>query len=147
MNRGLRTIALAGGALAIVTATGCSAPTAPLPPRPPAVDVTMQDFRFDVKGAIPRGRVVFNVNNAGHRNHRLALVYLPDNLPPLDVQLRGTERASVDELASLPTRPPGARDRFAADLDPGRWAFICFLVEPDGTSHALQGMAREFRVQ
>lgn len=107
----------------------------------------MREMRFDVAGGPPRGRVVFNVRNAGSQVHRVALVFLPDDVPPILRQLRGSERVVVDELASVPNRPPGSTDSFAVNLDRGRWAFLCFVVDPDGKTHAEKGMASEFRVR
>lgn len=107
----------------------------------------MRDMRFDYSRNISRGRVVFQVRNAGRRVHRVALVYLPEGVPPILRQLRGTERVVVDELASVPNRPPGATDSFAVNLDPGRWAFLCLVIDPEGKSHAEKGMASEFIVR
>jgi len=110
------------------------------------VNVSMTEYGFHYNGVIPRGRVVFNVTNAGHEDHKLTLVYLPDDVPPIMEQLHGDERRVVDPLAGTVQRPPGSRDSFAVDLSQGRWAFICFLLKPDGRTHAELGMASEFRV-
>jgi hypothetical protein len=42
--------------------------------------------------------------------------------------------------------PPGGNGAVAVDLGPGRYALICFLTDDDGQSHALKGMATEFRI-
>lgn len=144
-----------GGARRRVLAAAClvalaacaSTDAAPLPPSPPVIDVTMRDYAFDFGTPVPRGRVVFRVRNAGDQVHRMTLVYLPKDVPPLAEQVAGTERVVVDALAGIPNRPPGAVDRVAVDLDPGRWAMVCFIIDPEGTSHARKGMASEFEVK
>lgn len=131
----------------LVLGGACSAPGSALPPRPPLVELTMREMSFDFDRNLPRGRVVFKLHNAGRRVHRAALVYLPKGVPPILDQLRGSERMVVDELASVPNRPPGSTDSFAVNLDPGRWAFVCFIIDPDGKSHAEKGMASEFTIR
>lgn len=106
----------------------------------------MREMAFE-HGPVPRGRVVLEARNAGQFNHRLSVVPLPEDLPPLDEQLRGSERRFVDQLASTSERLPGQRGVVAVDLAPGRYAFMCFVVDPDGVSHALKGMFSEFRVR
>lgn len=139
-----RWAALAAGSL--VLSNGCGAPGPPLPERPPVVGLTLNEWAINHATAIPRGRVVFEVRNQGQREHRVSLVKLAEDMPPIREQFEGNDRRVVDELAATPNRPPGSRDVFAVNLSPGRWAFICFLIEEDGLSHAKAGMATEFRV-
>ena len=108
--------------------------------------VTMREYAFDHPVQAPRGRVVFRVRNAGTMAHELILVSLAEELPPIREQLQSATRRAVDTLVTLRDRKPGSNGIFAADLDPGRYAFICFISDPDGVSHALKGMASEFRV-
>ncbi|MDP9386904.1 MAG: hypothetical protein M3Q48_02985 [Actinomycetota bacterium] len=110
------------------------------------VPVTMSEYDFALDGGVPSGRVVFRVRNAGRLHHRVTLVALPEDLPPIDVQLRGTERRYVEPFAGMPERAPGTTSSFAVDLAPGvRYAFICFTVDRDNKNHAEKGMATEFR--
>lgn len=137
-------------ALLAVAAAGISctstASGAPLPASPPVVVVTMRDFHYELTSEIPAGRVVFRFVNAGAVEHRPSLLPLPDELPPIDQQLRGDERAVVTPFAGVPLRQPGETGTFAVDLAPGqRYAIVCFARGPDGESHALKGMASEFR--
>lgn len=138
-----------GLGLAAVMATSCSAPsepTIPLPAGAPTVVVTMDEYRFDYDPEVPAGRVVFRFDNVGQLPHRATMLPLPDDLPPIDEQLRGTERQVINPFAGIPDRPPGASGTFAVDLLPGvRYAIICFVEDPDGQSHAQKGMASEFR--
>ena len=119
---------------------------AALPTAPPVVGITMREYGFEYDVGIPAGRVVFVAQNAGRLPHRMVLVPLPDDVPPIDVQLRSTERRFVEPFAGFTDRAPGDAGSFAVDLDPGqRYAMICYVMGPDGQSHARKGMSSEFR--
>lgn len=106
----------------------------------------MTEYRFDYNPVVPPGRVVFRVQNAGRVGHRLAVLPLADDLPPIDAQPRGSERQVIAPFAGVPPRRPGSTGTFAVELAPGRrYAMICSLVDPEGKSHALKGMNSEFR--
>lgn len=118
----------------------------PLPPGPPLVSVEMDEFRFSYKPPIPSGRVVFNVTNVGKRRHVLALLALAEDLPPIDQQLKGPDRAFITPFAGVARVEPGTKGAFAVDLAPGvRYAMICTVRAADGQTHALKGMNSEFR--
>jgi len=117
-----------------------------LPPRPTVVDVRMRENKFDYNRVIPSGRAVFRAVNVGHEAHRLTLLPLAPDLPPIDQQLHGAMRSPTLPFAGTLALRPGDTSSFAVDLRPGvRYALICFLVNPQGQSHALLGMNSEFR--
>ena len=128
--------------------SGCSAAAnaSELPASPPVVNVTMTDYHFGYSGPIHAGRTVFVAVNKGRVVHRLELVPLPKDFPPIQVQLHGSQRRPVQVMASIPFTPPGQTGSFAVDLAPGRYAFISFVIDRDGVSQALKGMATEFMV-
>lgn len=106
----------------------------------------MREYRFEYPPAVPSGRVVFRLVNAGRREHQPDLLPLGDDFPPIDEQVRGEQRRVVTPFAGVPPRGPGETGTFAVDLAPGqRYAFVCFAEDPDGRSHALEGMTSEFR--
>jgi len=135
---------LAPGLALVVGA--CSGP-ASYPPRPATMAVTMVDYRFRHQRSLPAGRVVFRVYNAGHLDHDLNLVRLPEDLPPLDVQLHAPDRRVLPTVAGLSERRPGGRGAFAVDLAAGRYGLVCFVEDADGVVHAQKGMDSEFRVR
>ena len=53
----------------------------------------------------------------GDDDHRLALIPLPDDFPPIHEQVRSREHGFVRELAAIPDTPPGAEAAFAVDLE------------------------------
>ncbi len=119
----------------------------PIPRIPHAVVVvTMKEYRLDYERPVPGGRVVFRVVNAGRYVHRLSMLPLPEDFPPIDQQLRGRQRRVVAPLAGVPGLRPGSSDSFAVDLVPGqRYGVVDLSGNPNGQSNALLGMASEFR--
>lgn len=116
------------------------------PPPAPVVSVVMREYRFDHDDDVPAGRVVLRFTNEGTVAHRVTMIRLPDDVPPIDVQLRGSERRSVPPFAGIYERAPGDIGTFAVDLEPAtRYAFICSVRAPDGTPHWQKGMTSEFR--
>ncbi len=119
---------------------------ASLPPKPQVVDVSMRDYRFAFNAPTAPGRAVFRVRNDGKKDHQLGIYPLPDDMPPIDAQLHGSERRTVTAVADLPIRHPGQSQTFALDLEPGqRYALLCFLPTDDDSNHAYKGMNAEFR--
>lgn len=117
-----------------------------LPPGPPRVVVTMEDYRYEFDRTVPAGRVVFEFLNVGLVKHRPVLIPLPEDVPPIEEQIRGEDRRVAAPFAGVPTLEPGERGTFAVDLAPDRrYALVCFERDADGTSHARQGMVSEFR--
>ena len=140
--------ALAVLAVMGVVATSCSTTTtrSALPESPPEVVVTMNEYTFEHRSPVPAGRVVFRVRNEGKIDHRLTILPLPEDVPPIQEQMRGAERRVSARFAGIPTRPPGTTGMFAVDLVPGaRYAMVCFVLDRDDVSHAQKGMATEFR--
>lgn len=107
----------------------------------------MAEYRFDYDRSIRRGRVVFRAYNAGRLNHELVLAILPPDVPPIAEQLSGPTRRFVNGLATLPVRRPGQQNLFAVDLEPGRYAMVCFVRDADQVPHARKGMSSEFTVR
>ncbi|PLS76769.1 MAG: hypothetical protein CYG61_00380 [Actinobacteria bacterium] len=113
---------------------------------PEVVVVSMSEYRFDFDRPIPAGRVIFVVRNVGREDHKLTLVPLPEDFPPLDAQLHGSERRVLAPYAGVPDRRPDQDGAFAVDLVEGRrYGMICNLSTPSGGVHALEGMNAEFR--
>lgn len=105
----------------------------------------MEDYRFNYDPDIPSGRVVFRIHNAGDVPHQVTLFPLPEDVPPIDEQLRGEQRRFVEPFADIYERPPGDTGTFAVDLEPGtRYAMVCFLEAKDGELHWRKGMVSEF---
>lgn len=120
--------------------------SAPLPAGPAVVEVRMGEYRFEYDEAIGNGRVLFRVANIGRVRHEMRLFPLTDDIPPIEEQLRSSNRRSIPPFAGISVLEPGAKTTFAADLAPGtRYALLCFVLDTKDTPHALLGMNSEFR--
>lgn len=139
-----KAMVIAGAVMLVLS--GCTLSDPSLLPGPLVVQITMDEYRFDHDGDLGRGRVVFRARNSGEEDHEIVMALLPKGVPPILEQLRGTTRATVATLAQLPAREPGQDGTFAVDLARGRYAFLCFIEDADGTPHALRGMAWEFKI-
>lgn len=132
----------------VVGAAGCAsgASTLPLPPSAATVQVRLLDDDLVVDRPVPAGRVIFRITNAGRAAHRLALIPLPEDFPPLEEELANEQGRSAPLQARVPDLPPGAVGMFAADLIAGqRYALVDFSRSAEGTVHARLGVAAEFR--
>lgn len=144
MHRGMRVWAAAGSAALAVSSCGR---TDGFPPAPQLVPVSMTEYHFRYKAPSSPGRIVFEVHNDGRLDHELVLILVPENVPAIDKQLRSGKRLVVPTVARLAPRGPGRRGTFAVDLEPGRYALICFVKDDGGGQHAQKGMNAEFTIK
>lgn len=135
------------GGLAILGA--CTSQPSVLPPTPPMVNVRMDEYSFDMaEDTLPAGRAVFSMANVGEGDHRLSLIPLPEDFPPIHEQVQSSDNRIVQQLATIPETPPGDEAAFAVDLRPDRrYGLACFVVDADGKTHAEKGMVAEFRTR
>lgn len=132
----------------LLATVSCAPQQAASLPGPVVVDVKMTEYRFGFDPARLRpGRVLFKARNEGRLSHQMVLVALPPELPPIVEQLNAPERKAVTQVARFPPKRPGTTAAFAVDLQPGRYALICFVPDPDGKQHGAKGMASEFRIR
>lgn len=132
---------------------GCGGPAGSgsaemLPRGPMEVQVTISDEGFEYEGPIPSGRVVLRIDNTASQPHKVTLLPLPNDMPPLAEQLHGPTRIPFNAFAGTRVRQPGTEAMFAVDLVVGRrYGLVCLLQDPDGQSHARQGFNAEFRAR
>lgn len=123
-------------------------PRPALPAGPQVVEVTLADHRFVYDPPDAAGPVLFRLTNTGRVAHSLTMLPLSEDIPPIDEQLRGTERRALTPFAGVGARKPGTSTSFAVHLRPGvRYAFVCFLPDDEGTPHFSRGMSSEFRAR
>lgn len=144
MGGGRRGWAVMGLALAL---NACSTDKGPPLPDPPAVVlVTMSNYSLQYRRDVPAGRVVFRFVNSSPDVHHPTLLALPDDLPPFDAQLHGSERRVLTPFAGTDNLNAGETSTFAVDLVKGRrYGLASFAAGDDGVSDAFKGMNSEFR--
>jgi hypothetical protein len=114
------------------------------------VIMTLRDYSFFFSRPLTAGTHVIEVRNEGTQWHEFELVQLAPGKTPHDVI------AFIEHgLGSPPGLPiggvsplmPGGVSWFHADLQPGRYALICFLPDrKDGKQHFEHGMTQEIEV-
>jgi len=134
------------------------------------VDITAQDFKFDVPDSLPSGWITFNFHNEGTQTHFFMLNHLPQGktindykdeiVPPFNkvwAALRDsgiTQENAIKRLGStLPTWTsgifttggaglikPGGSTTITVKLVPGNYEMECYVKSPAGVLHGDLGM-------
>lgn len=119
----------------------------------PAADleVALNDYSFEVKGAVASGPRSIRVTNAASATepHEIALVRLPPGTSAEAVNdwmhaMEGPPPAEF--IGGITALDPGESGLFSAEFTPGEYAFLCPLPSPDGVAHTYKGMIHQFTV-
>jgi hypothetical protein len=133
--------AFAFGATATLAGCGSSAPTA---------TVTQSEWKFDLSATTAKaGKITLKSTNLGGFEHEIVVVKASD-----PTALPKKADGSVDEDKIAEEQKFGEIEHVAAntsktgkfDLKAGKYVVFCNLVEKDGTSHFVKGMAATFTV-
>jgi hypothetical protein len=110
-------------------------------------DVKLMEYEFDFDEPVTAGRTSFVATNAGAQAHFMLLVRLADGVT-LEDALKSEEGKGIEAQWSSSIVAAGGADEEAltVDLEPGTYGMACFIPDPDGTPHAMKGMARQFTV-
>jgi|GEM_PF-1932917 hypothetical protein len=115
--------------------------TADVPIEAPVIALIMTEFALEVdtreiSKRIAFGKVALKVSNGGQRPHQLVVMkWLPES---------ETER-SIGRTG--PLKPGEEKILVLTDLEAGRYAMLCNLVDSDGTPYSSKGMRAEFTVE
>ena len=160
-NHVLRTTAIA---LLIAVAAACGAESSAEPSSSPpetrpdeaadVIEATTRDFTFelDTDGPVSAGFVPVRVRNEGDEPHQLVVARLHDGvtLDEFAAAAAGEGEAAAGALVTyaggVNVVEPGATGEGFADLEPGRYALLCFVPSADGVGHLHKGMAATIEV-
>jgi plastocyanin len=116
---------------------------------PATVTVTASDFAYAAPDTIAAGSTTVRLVNTGKELHQAQLIKLEQGKTLEDV-------AKLQPGAPLPAWvkfvggpngvASGKETQATSVLEPGNYAYICFIPSPDGKMHAAKGMARPFVV-
>lgn len=116
---------------------------------PNVVTVVTTNYAFDAPAELPAGLTTFRLVNRGPSLHHIQLVQL------------GEGKTVDDFMAALKAGPPPKWARMAGGpnpgelgdttittlaLEPGNYAMLCFIPDPDGVPHVAKGMVRPLTV-
>jgi hypothetical protein len=117
---------------------------------PAVVNVTAKDFAFEAPARIPAGAVTMQLENHGRELHHAQLVRLEQGKTLADLgqamKSQGPPPAWMKFVGGPNAIPPGKNSNATAVLEPGRYAYLCFVWGPDKVMHVAKGMMREFEV-
>jgi uncharacterized cupredoxin-like copper-binding protein len=115
-----------------------------------AVTIVSTNYSFDAPAELPAGLTTFHLVNRGPAVHHVQLVKLEEGKtfddfmaalkaggpPPKWISMEGGPNPSeVGDTSSTTVR-----------LEPGNYAMVCFVPDPDGVPHIAKGMARPLTV-
>jgi uncharacterized cupredoxin-like copper-binding protein len=126
------------------------APAATTSAAPSTVTITTTDYSFDAPAELPAGLTTFRLVNRGPGLHHVQLVRFGEGKtfddfmaalkaggpPPKWVTMEGGPNPS--ELGDTSTT--------TLTLEPGNYAMLCFIPDPDGVPHVAKGMVRPLTV-
>ncbi len=117
-------------------------------------DITGTEYAFaGVPAAVRAGPASFEFRNAGKEAHELVLFRFNDEVTERFLELLrlpGPQALAKVRRLGFAFAGPGSADYAVADLNPGRYAMVCFIPVGDkkvGPPHATRGMVAEFRVR
>lgn len=118
-----------------------------------AFDVTGVDYAYEgMPESISSGKVAFrfeNATEAGEFHEGQLLRFNDDTTETLDELLALSEEEGLTKATPVGGMfaPPGETLTSFTELDPGRYAIVCFIPVGDSeTPHFVEGMAAEFEV-
>jgi plastocyanin len=139
------------GSVAVVTLATTSNLSTPTEPAAKArvVQVTGEDFKFDAPDVIPAGLTEFRFLNKGPALHHMALLKLTGGKTVDDLVAALAKPGPLPSWAKEEGGPnvpaPGEEANATLTLEPGNYAFICF-VDIGGPPHFTKGMVKPLRV-
>jgi hypothetical protein len=117
---------------------------------PEPVSVEAQDYAFVMPDQIDGGLVSMDFSNSGEELHEYALGRLDEGVTEADLDKAiesGQEPKGIEDVGGVPVLTPGSEVEITRDLEPGRYAFLCFIPDPKGRPHVALGMKKVFEVE
>lgn len=119
-------------------------------PAPVTVTMTAKDYAFDGPAQIAAGSVTLQLKNEGKEVHQAQLVRLEGGKTAQDLMAAMKQHGPPPDWMKFVGGPnaaaPGHEVSATSVLEPGNYAWLCFIPSPDGVMHAAKGMVRPFEV-
>jgi hypothetical protein len=118
------------------------------PAAPPVVEVTANDYAFQMPDTLAAGVTTFRLTNHGQELHHVILIKLGEGqtLADLPKLLGGPPPADLVVLGGPNPAPPHGQAEAVVDLQTGNYAVICVIPAADGQAHVQKGMAHALTV-
>lgn len=116
------------------------------------LEFTATEYAFSVEDTVPAGMTSVALNNVGEEPHFLDLVPITDDAPPVEKLIKMSDKEIGPYFKGKPqhikTVKPGEMSKpKEIDLQPGRYAYVCFYGEKGEKPHAFKGMLGELTVE
>ncbi len=146
----LSRLLLAPAVAALIAAPGATAGGPGSPAATPAVTIVTTEYGFTLPASLPAGPTLLRLSNHGKAVHHVTLVQLLNGKRLPDLMAALAKPGPPPAWAVLAGGPnavnPGGSSSAVVDLQPGRYALLCFVPDPDGKPHFMKGMTRELTV-
>jgi len=141
---------LVAGAAASLSACGGGSDSSSVP----AVTSKGVEYAYDMPSSIEGGLTKIDYVNAGSDYHEWALAKIDPGHTAADVKAYLDKAGPnsqpppwVTDVGGVGVMSPGQQIGVTRDLQPGSYAFICFLPGPGGKPHYALGMFKGFDVE
>lgn len=117
------------------------------------VTIKAIDFAFEAPGTLPAGETDIVFENTGKEPHELVMVPLAEGAPPVTELIELPEKKAEEYFAGKPISShgpikPGETTDLSADLKPGTYGMVCFVVsKTEKQPHAFLGMVNSLIVE
>ena len=114
--------------------------------------IEASDYAFEAQAEIPAGVTRIVVSNTGQEEHQAQVARIAEgnSFADLTAALQQPDPAAALSLLTLAGGPtgvvPGATVSTTSNLEPGTYAFLCFVASPDGVPHLAKGMVSQLAV-
>jgi len=109
-----------------------------------------KDFSFDAPDSVTAGWTTFHFVNDGPNLHHAQLVRLDSGKTVADfesaLKVQGPPPKWIVEVGGPNAPDPGSSTDATVNLEPGQYAFLCFVDIPGGVPHFTKGMVRGLKV-
>jgi hypothetical protein len=133
-------------AVLVVTADGGPATNAQTRAAgPPVVTITATDYAYEAPDTVPAGVTVFRLVNHGDQPHAATIVRLEAGKTLSDymeayreAHRTGSARPAWASFRGGPIASMHGEGNVTLHLEPGNYAWVCFVPGPDGAPHLLK---------
>lgn len=110
------------------------------------------EYAFSAPPTAPAGPTSITLVNNGEEPHMIDLVPLAENAPSVEKLLKMPQKKAQGFFAGQPItiepiKPGETSEPVEAELQPGRYGYVCFYSEKGEKPHALLGMYGEMTVE
>jgi uncharacterized cupredoxin-like copper-binding protein len=119
---------------------------------PATLEVASNDYGYVLSdSSVPAGAVTITQTNVGTEDHQATVIQLPEGDTVADLvaglSAEGDLYPGYEAYGGGPNSvEPGVSNESTQVLDEGKYAFICFIPDAEGTAHYQLGMAEPFEV-